>query len=376
VLAGKRLFDTGTGRWSLRGQGWGACQSCHSDGLTDNVTWYFARGPRQSTSLDGSFASAHPEDQRIFNWTAIFDEVDDFEANTRGVSGGVGAIVSALSSPPQTADRIDVAGLGHAGLSGSAAQAADPANPLGLSPAPLLEDWALITRYMQSLRSPRGPSHLDADKVEAGRELFEYDGACQGCHGGEKWTVSRRFYTPGVATNTALAATSFAIPSGFPGALLPAQEPANQKLRFAGGNAAAFDQILCAIRPVGTFDVAEPGVGIAELRADMSTRAQGDGNPAGEGRGYNPPSLLGLSSGAPYLHAGNARTLEALFADPFGTHFRALAPNFLTQTDPAELARRKEALIYFLLSIDEQTPYPAIPNPGGAGGSLCPETFQ
>ncbi|HET6337761.1 MAG TPA: hypothetical protein VFG30_31290, partial [Polyangiales bacterium] len=47
---------------------------------------------------------------------------------------------------------------------------------------------------------------------------------------------------------------------------------------------------------------------------------QGDGDPAGEGRGYNVPSLLGVSAGAPYLHAGNARTLEALFSSRFATH--------------------------------------------------------
>ena len=103
ILKGKRLFGTGTGRWSLGGQGWGACQSCHSDGLSDNVTWYFGRGPRQATSLEGSFASNDPTDQRLFNWTAIFDEVDDFESNTRDVSGGVGATVSALSTPPRPA---------------------------------------------------------------------------------------------------------------------------------------------------------------------------------------------------------------------------------------------------------------------------------
>jgi hypothetical protein len=99
VLKGKRFFNTGLGRWSLKGQGWGSCQSCHIDGLTDNVTWYFARGPRQSVSLDGTFASSDGADQRILNWTAIFDEVDDFELNTRGVSGGVGALVSAVSMP-------------------------------------------------------------------------------------------------------------------------------------------------------------------------------------------------------------------------------------------------------------------------------------
>ncbi|NUO47800.1 MAG: hypothetical protein HOV80_02970, partial [Polyangiaceae bacterium] len=52
-LKGKRFFNTGLGRWSLGGEGWGSCGACHIDGLTDNITWYFARGPRQSTSLDG-----------------------------------------------------------------------------------------------------------------------------------------------------------------------------------------------------------------------------------------------------------------------------------------------------------------------------------
>lgn len=375
ILQGKRFFNTGLARWSLRGQGWGACQSCHGDGLTDNVTWYFARGPRQSISLDGSFASNDHSDQRIFNWTAIFDEVDDFELNTRGVSGGVGAIVSALSTPPATGDRIDIAGLGHAGLSGSAAKAADPSNPLGLDPAPKLRDWQQITRYMQTLRSPRAPVTLDPYAVEKGRELFTEYGACQGCHGGDKWTISRLFYEPNTTTNAQLSTTPFTVPAGFPTALLPAQVPANQTLRFNGGNAAAFDQIQCAIRPVGTFNVAEPDVGIAELRVDMTTLAQGAGNPAGEGAGFNPPSLLGLGTGAPYLHAGNARTLEALLASTFETHHRSLAPNFLAETDPADVQRQVDQLVQFLLSIDEASEPTEIPEPGAAGGQLCPESF-
>ena len=40
---GKLFFNTGNGRWSLRGQGWGACQSCHTDGLTDNYLRVHAR---------------------------------------------------------------------------------------------------------------------------------------------------------------------------------------------------------------------------------------------------------------------------------------------------------------------------------------------
>jgi YVTN family beta-propeller protein len=375
VLRGKRFFNTGTARWSLRGQGWGACQSCHADGLTDNVTWYFARGPRQSTSLDGSFASTHPDDQRLFNWTAINDEVADFELNTRGVSGGVGAIVSAVSAPPATADRIDFQGLGHAALGGAARQVADPQNPLQLAQAPKLGDWGDIERYMQSIRSPRAPTNLDKAQVEAGRELFIEQAKCQGCHSGEKWTVSRRFYTPSTATNTALNTAPLTVSPDFPIALLPARVAANQTLRFAGGNAAALDAILCVLRSVGTFNVAEADVGIAELRADMTTRAQGDGNPAGEGRGYNVPSLLGASAGAPYLHAGNARTLEALFSDTFALHHQALSANFLTETDAATRSKLIGQLVQYLLSIDEQTAYPGVPGTGASGGSLCPQSF-
>jgi YVTN family beta-propeller protein len=375
VLKGKRFFNTGTGRWSLAGQGWGACQSCHADGLSDNVTWYFARGPRQATSLEGSFASNDPTDQRIFNWTAIFDEVADFEGNTRDISGGVGAIVSALSTPPQTSDRIDFVGLKHAGLNGSSTQAADPTNPLGFAAPSKLADWQDIEAYMQTIRSPRSPSNLDAAAIQRGGELFTTGGACQGCHGGAKWTISQRFFTPGTETNALLNKTPISIPVGFPELLLPAQKPENQLLRFAGGNAAALDQILCAIRPVGTFNVAEPGVGIAELRADMKTVAQGDGNPAGEGRGYNPPSLLGMAAGAPYLHGGNARTLEGLFGDTFNVHSRALSPNFLAESDPKYVDSQISDLIQYLLSIDEDTPPIDIPEPGPSGGSLCPKSL-
>lgn len=376
ILRGKRFFKTGTGRWSLKGQGWGSCQSCHGDGLSDNVTWYFARGPRQATSLDGTFASKHPEDIRFLNWTAIKDQVDDFDDNTTGISGGVGAIVNNVSVPPATTDRIDFIGLGHGNLNGSSEQAADPANPLMFAVAPKLNDWAEITRFMQTIRSPRKPTNLEQKKVDAGRELFNTYGSCQGCHSGEKWTISRRFYTPSIETNTALKTAPLVIPNGFPTALLPAQKPENQLLRFGGTNPAALDQILCAIRPVDTFNVAEDGVGIAELRADMKTPAQGDGDPAGEGRGYNIPSLLGLTVGAPYMHAGNARTLEAMFnSETFAVHTRALAPNFLTESDPVVVAQNVDYLVQYLLSIDEDSQYPRIPDPGPAGGSLCPEVF-
>ena len=367
VLVGKRFFNTGLARWSLKGQALNACQTCHVDGLTDNITWYFARGPRQSVSLDGSFDSKDPKNQRIFNWTAIFDEVADFELNTRGVSGGVGAIVSKNTPPIGPADRIDIAALGHSGLNGSAAAAADPKSGV-VTPPSVLEDWDRITKYVQAIRSPRGVSGLDKAKVDAGKTIY-LDANCAGCHGGPKWTISKVFYAPSVDANKALLSKAWTPPQYFPAALLPAATATNRFMRFGGANAAAFDQIQCILRPVGTFKVCEKDVGIAEIRADMKTGAQGaevDGN------GYNPPSLLNLVAGAPYFHAGNARTLEAALSTVFEKHHTALAANFLQETDAAAKQAIVNKLVHFLLSIDEDQATVAAPaTAGGTGGDFC-----
>jgi YVTN family beta-propeller protein len=407
ILIGKDLFNTGRARWSLRGEGWGACQSCHSDGLSDNVTWFFGRGPRQSTSLDGSFASKNALDQRILNHTSNRDELADFEINTRNTSGGVGAIVLALSTPPVHLDRIDTPALKLAELDGSSLLAADPKNPLGLGfdatgkvvvgqifidpgakPAGgRLDDWANITRYVQTIRTPRAPTNLNAKMVAAGEQLFTKYGACQGCHGGDKWTVSKLFYTPGVAVNAALKTSSFAVPQGFPRPLLPAEDLQDQKLVINAGG----ESVQCVQRNVGTFKLAEPGVGIAEVRGNNMTdiaqgggvalrpNADGDNNPANDpkaGIGYNVPSLLGLGAGAPFMHAGNARTLEAMLKETFSTHHQALAPNFLLESDPKAVERQVDALVQYLLSIDEDTPTQALPTPGAQGGALCPDSFS
>jgi cytochrome c peroxidase len=407
VLIGKDLFNTGRARWSLNGEGWGACQSCHSDGLTDNVTWFFGRGPRQSTSLDGTFASKNPLDQRILNHTATRDELADFDINTRNTSGGVAAIVLAKSNPPVNLDRIDIGALKLAELDGSSLLASDPTNPLKLgidaagkvvvgqltvdpnakSAGGQLDDWKNITRYVQTLRTPRAPSNLDTDLVHRGEELFNKYGSCQGCHGGDKWTVSKLFYEPNVANTAALKVTSFDLPAGFPANLSPAQDPQDRKLVLNAGG----DSMQCVLRNVDTFNRAEQGVGISEVRGtDMKAIAQGGGvalrpnadgdndptNDPKAGIGYNVPSLLGVATGAPFMHAGNARTLEAMLAATFQKHHTALAPNFLAETDPDAVNEQVDALVAYLLSIDEDKAVQSLPaTPGAQGGALCPETF-
>ncbi len=368
ILRGKHAFNTGLGRWSLGGQAWGSCQACHADGLTDNVTWYFAKGPRQSTSMEGSFSKKDPKDHRVFLWTAVFDELSDVENNTRGVSAGVGALVN-FADPamdPKTADRIDLTSAalfppaGAVNLNGSTQTIVDMVS--------VIKDWNDMTRYVQSIRIPRAPSNLDPALVAAGEVLFKNNmtgGNCQGCHGGDKWTISRVFYTPSGAGNEALKTKTWSeanlLLAGFPKALLPATTPANQVMRFG---VPANDQLQCIIRPVGTFGVAPAAVGIAELRADMVTVAQGG---ATDAKGYNPPSLLGVAVGAPYFHAGNARTLEELLSPTFNAHTKALTKNGTFLSKPEDVKK----IIAYILSIDGDKPVLPIPGVGPLGGNFC-----
>src|SRR5204863_4736552 len=90
---GAELFFTGRGpQGRMSSESWGGCVVCHPQGRSDNVTWMFDAGPRQTIPLDGTFNKANPADQRILNWSAVRDENQDFELNTRGVFGGRGLI--------------------------------------------------------------------------------------------------------------------------------------------------------------------------------------------------------------------------------------------------------------------------------------------
>lgn len=367
VLEGKRMFLTGLGRWSFKGQGFMACVNCHGDGLSDNVTHQSGRGWRQIPSLEATFNKKDPNDYRINSWSAVQDELTDHEGAVRSLMGGVGLIVKDQSM--DISARLDVAG--QTGLSGTSWAVADPQNPAGFPTANAIDDWKMVASYFRTIRSPRRATNLDAAKVGAGKELF-VQGGCQGCHGGDTWTISRVFYTP-EPTGTlaaALKTTSWAAAAtaaGFPTSLFPAVTPAMQTMRYNGTVAASFDQITCAIRPVGTYGVAEPEVGIVEMRPDGVTPSQGN---EPDGKGFNVPSLLGMSTGAPYLHAGQVRTLEALFSEPFAGHFRAINPSFLAASDP-DRALKVSQLVQYILSIDNDTPTVAIPPLGPQGGVLC-----
>ena len=90
---GRELFFTGRGPQNrMSSESWGGCVVCHPGGRSDNVTWMFDTGPRQTIWLDGMYNKTSPADQRVLNWSAVRDENHDFELNTRGVFGGRGLI--------------------------------------------------------------------------------------------------------------------------------------------------------------------------------------------------------------------------------------------------------------------------------------------
>ena len=64
----------------LSSDGWQSCASCHFKGLTDSVVWAFGTGPRKSLPLNASFNPNNRNQQKILNYSAVNDEVEDFDA--------------------------------------------------------------------------------------------------------------------------------------------------------------------------------------------------------------------------------------------------------------------------------------------------------
>ena len=162
----------------LSSEGWSSCFSCHAFGTTDAVVWIFGAGPRRSVHLNGTFNPHNPQDQKILNYSAIFDEVQDFEANIRGVSGGLGLITLAdgVTQDP-TLNAFPLANTGRSRALDSLAE------------------------YVARIRTPISPySNVPfftplGRELALGRQVFEQMG-CATCHSGPGWSSARRDYTP------------------------------------------------------------------------------------------------------------------------------------------------------------------------------------
>ena len=291
--------------------GWSSCGSCHPDGLSDNVTWIFAAGPRQTIALDGSFNKQSPDDQRIMVWSAARGSAGtDFNNNARGVQGGCGFASDAL-----------VPGGKCLALGSPAA----PANPN-------IYDHGIVTGgsdaldalnlWIETVRAPQLPVPADLAALGRGRAVFGT--SCASCHGGPKWTKSTIFYRDNPAFTNDPAA------GGVP--VDPGVTNAGAQIRSYTVNGVTLNYL----ENVGSFG----GIGNPlEIRANGTT--------ALGALGFNVPSLLAVGFYAPHLHHGAAQTIE----DVFPRHVLGGG------TIQSELtAQQRQDLALFVSSIDSRTP--------------------
>lgn len=311
VLAGKLAFFTALGtpdngifsqsvrdivplanRGKQSNNAWSSCASCHPDGLTDQVTWIFADGPRNTLPLDAFFAKDNPADQRISNWSNVRGSVTDFNNNSRGVQGGVGF----AGNPPNP-------NIYNHGLVQGASDALDAQ-----------------TLWVQTVRTLNQPAATDAGAVARGRDVFAAN--CASCHGGAKWTKSQIFHLDNPAFDKASGA------GGVP------RDP---------GLAVNGDQLISYTVAGSTLKYLE-NVGTHNPANAIEIRA--NGAPSLGALGFGVPSLLGVGFTAPYLHNGAAQTLEEVFplhALPGGTIQSVLN------------AAQRSDLLVFLRTIDGRT---------------------
>ncbi len=237
---------------------------------------------------------------------------------------------------------------------------------------------------MSTIRPPRARQAIAPDVVERGRELF-IAGGCNRCHGGQGWTVSRRFFVPTAQNMIDLAETAAFEPPAFfadtlsypnggdPRFQVSAQPPiASDQTGPAEAAAVPIAQMACVLRNVGTFGIPNDtdATDALEQRPFQGNLVRAQGR-----AGYNVPALYGLAIGAPFLHHGQAPTLQALLTDQrWRFHTNAGNANFeVTLSDPAKL----EELVSFLWSIDAAQPELNVALDVGSGDSFdaCPSQF-
>jgi YVTN family beta-propeller protein len=301
---------------------WSSCGSCHLDGLTDGVTWIFGTGPRQTKPLDGMFSKlTNMSDQGLLNWSSIRGSNTDFNNNSRGVQGGCG-FASDITAPGQcfamgAATPANLAVYDH-GITQGASDALD----------------AQTLWIFAAVRALHQPQLVD---TSAGETVFANN--CASCHGGAKWTKSQIFHRDDPAAVAQNGATLDAGVTRLAPAPPIAATPANEFFSFTCNNLT-----IKYLEDVGTFNVNDP----LEIRDNAAASTAFGKN------GFNVPSLLSINYHAPYLHRGQAQTLEEVFPlhglGPQGTGFPP------TTTIQSQLPQQQRIdLATFLRSIDGTT---------------------
>jgi YVTN family beta-propeller protein len=350
----------------LSSEGWQSCASCHFEGLTDSVVWEFGAGPRKSVPLNASFNPNNPADQRVLNYSAIFDEVEDFELNIRNVSGP-GALTTPLacSAPPPAVSAFDpnhgllfgdngninqapcvINAFGKANAGRPQHAVTLPGSGVAVPALTALREWVKLAVRTPNgaLTSRRVGGRLSRRQVRDGEALFAQAG-CTACHLGGKFTVSTKDFASPPAATEIFTELSPPPTSGTPVA-------AQYLNRF--------------LRDVGSFNRGVPGSGnelglnvgatekasadVVAGRALPARDALGiDYNGDGRGIGFNVPSLLGIESVPPYYHNGACETLACVVEDVKHRTANGKTPDRLTD------ARQRASVVAYLRSIDART---------------------
>jgi YVTN family beta-propeller protein len=350
-------FDTIPGTNSLRdrlsSEGWQSCASCHFKGLTDGVIWQFNAGPRKSVPLNSSFNPHDRSQQRVLNYSAIFDEIEDFEANIRNISGP-GPLAGGALDPnhglligdsgdlnvaPSALNAFALPNAGRAQVS-----VTPPNSPNRVPALTALREWvrfAVRTPNSPLSGLPNGPSAPD---LAAGRSLF-IQGGCAQCHGGQNWTLSLKDFTSPPAAAEIFTERN---PTNFTGNPVGAQY-LNRFLRDIGSfNLGVPGQGNPFGNNIGADEKAAAGVANGTLLAAQDALGR-DYNSDGKGTGFNVPSLLGMFALPPYLHNGAAECLAAVVADVKHRTDNGRLPDRLS--NPADQAK----VVQFLESVDSAT---------------------
>ena len=188
-----------------------------------------------------------------------------------------------------------------------------------------------IFAAVRALNQPQ-PSNL-----AAGSAVFAAN--CASCHGGAKWTKSEIFHRDNPAAVAQNGATLDPGVTRLAPAPPVAAAPANEFFSFTCNNLT-----IKYLERVGTFDINNP----LEIR-DFAAASKAFG-----GNGFNVPSLLSINYHAPYLHRGQAQTLEDVFPlHGLGPDGQEFPPTTTIQTQLT--AAQRADLLVFLKAIDGTT---------------------
>jgi YVTN family beta-propeller protein len=352
----------------LSSEAWQSCASCHFKGLTDSVVWSFGTGPRKSLPLNASFNPSNRGEQKILNYSAVNDEIEDFELNIRNVSGpGNIATPLACSAPPPATSAFDPAhGLivgdnGDVNLAPCVIMAipmkanADrpqltvtlPGSGTAVPSQTAMREWVrAAVRTPDAPFTNRGlPGRLNPADVRDGQRLFAEQG-CNNCHGGTLFSNSIKNYTSPPAANLIFTERTGTFTDNPIGAAFVGQ----------------------FLRNIGSFNLGVPGAGndignnigppekatravVGGVTSAVENDALGrDYNNDGQGNGYTVPSLLGIDASPPFYHNGACETLACVVGNVKHRTSSNAGPN--TVPDRLGNAEDQDKLVQFLRSID------------------------